>query len=138
MGKRVELKMFGEGTELDRGLIEKISDPLTHLVRNAIDHGLETPEARLAAGKPAVGTVSLRASQRGGNIIIEVSDDGRGLDRERIIARARQRGIAIAHDLPDAEVFQLIFEAGFSTAERSPTSPAAGSAWTWSSATSRP
>ncbi|HZN47224.1 MAG TPA: chemotaxis protein CheA, partial [Ramlibacter sp.] len=118
LGKKVELKMAGEGTELDRGLIEKISDPLTHLVRNAIDHGLETPEARLAAGKPAVGTVTLRASQRGGNIIIEVSDDGRGLDRERIIARARQRGKAIADDLPDAEVFQLIFEAGFSTAEK--------------------
>ena len=118
LGKRVELKTFGEGTELDRGLIEKISDPLTHLVRNAIDHGLETPEARLAAGKPHVGTVTLRASQRGGNIIIEVSDDGRGLDRERIMARARQRGMAIADDMPDAEVFQLIFEAGFSTAEK--------------------
>ena len=118
LGKRVELKTFGEGTELDRGLIEKISDPLTHLVRNAIDHGLETPEARLAAGKPPVGTVTLRASQRGGNIIIEVSDDGRGLDRERIMARARQRGMAIADDMPDAEVFQLIFEAGFSTAEK--------------------
>ena len=118
LGKKVELKTSGEGTELDRGLIEKISDPLTHLVRNAIDHGLETPEARLAAGKPAVGTVSLRASQRGGNIIIEVSDDGRGLDRERIIARARQRGMAISADAPDSEVFQLIFEAGFSTAEK--------------------
>jgi two-component system chemotaxis sensor kinase CheA len=118
LGKKVELKMAGEGTELDRGLIEKISDPLTHLVRNAIDHGLETPQARLAAGKPAVGTVTLRASQRGGNIIIEVGDDGRGLDRERIVARARQRGKAIADDLPDAELFQLIFEAGFSTAEK--------------------
>jgi two-component system, chemotaxis family, sensor kinase CheA len=118
LGKRVDLKMFGEGTELDRGLIEKISDPLMHLVRNAIDHGLETPEARVAAGKPATGTVTLRASQRGGNIIIEVSDDGRGLDRERILARARQRGMAIDADAPDAEVFQLIFEAGFSTAEK--------------------
>ncbi len=118
LGKKVELKMSGESTELDRGLIEKISDPLTHLVRNAIDHGLETPEARVAAGKPAVGTVSLRASQRGGNIIIEVSDDGRGLDRERILARALQRGVAISPDAPDADVFQLIFEAGFSTAEK--------------------
>jgi two-component system, chemotaxis family, sensor kinase CheA len=118
LGKRVDLKMFGEGTELDRGLIEKISDPLMHLVRNAIDHGLETPEARVAAGKPATGTVTLRASQRGGNIIIEVIDDGRGLDRERILARARQRGMAIGADAPDAEVFQLIFEAGFSTAEK--------------------
>jgi two-component system, chemotaxis family, sensor kinase CheA len=118
LGKRVELKTLGEGTELDRGLIEKISDPLMHLVRNAIDHGLEAPEVRVATGKPAAGTVTLRASQRGGNIIIEVSDDGRGLDRERIIARARQRGMPIASDAPDAEVFQLIFEAGFSTAEK--------------------
>jgi two-component system chemotaxis sensor kinase CheA len=116
LGKKVELKMSGEGTELDRGLIEKISDPLTHLVRNAIDHGLETPQARIAAGKTPVGTVTLRASQRGGNILIEVSDDGRGLDRERILANAQRRGIAIAPDAPDAEVFQLIFEAGFSTA----------------------
>jgi len=118
LGKRVELKVSGEGTELDRGLIEKISDPLTHLVRNAIDHGLERPDARVAAGKPAVGTVTLRASQRGGNIVIEVSDDGRGLDRERILARAIERGVPIAPDAPDAEVFNLIFEAGFSTAER--------------------
>lgn len=117
LGKRVELKLAGEGTELDRGLIEKIVDPLTHLVRNAIDHGLETPDVRLAAGKPPVGTIALRASQRGGNIVIEVSDDGRGLDRARILARARERGMAIAPDAPDAEVWQLIFEAGFSTAE---------------------
>jgi two-component system, chemotaxis family, sensor kinase CheA len=116
LGKSVQLKISGEGTELDRGLIEKISDPLTHLVRNAIDHGLETPQERTAAGKPAVGTVSLRASQRGGNIVIEVSDDGRGLDRERILERAAQRGIRIAPDAPDAEVWQLVFEAGFSTA----------------------
>lgn len=118
LGKKVELKMSGEGTELDRGLIEKISDPLTHLVRNAIDHGLETPDVRAAAGKPPVGTVLLRASQRGGNIIIEVSDDGRGLDRERILKRAAERGMAISADASDAEVFQLIFEAGFSTAEK--------------------
>ncbi|RYY64967.1 MAG: chemotaxis protein CheA, partial [Comamonadaceae bacterium] len=118
LGKRVELKMSGEGTELDRGLIEKISDPLTHLVRNAIDHGLEGPEARLAAGKPAVGTVTLRASQRGGHIVIEVSDDGRGLDRDRILARARERGVLLPPDAPDTDVWQLIFDAGFSTAEQ--------------------
>jgi two-component system chemotaxis sensor kinase CheA len=118
LGKKVELKLSGETTELDRGLIEKISDPLTHLVRNAIDHGLEPPDVRIAAGKPSVGTVSLRASQRGGNIVIEVRDDGRGLDRERILARARQRGIAISPEAPDSEVWQLIFEAGFSTAEK--------------------
>lgn len=116
LDKRVELKISGEGTELDRGLIEKISDPLMHLVRNAIDHGLETPQERVAAGKPPVGTVSLRASQRGGNIVIEVSDDGRGLDRERILARAAQRGMRVAQDAPESEVWQLVFEAGFSTA----------------------
>lgn len=118
LNKRVELKMSGEGTELDRGLIEKISDPLTHLVRNAIDHGLETPRERLDAGKPAAGTISLRASQRGGSILIEVTDDGRGLPRERILAAARRRGTVIADDAPDNEVWQLIFEAGFSTAEQ--------------------
>lgn len=118
LGKKVELKMFGEGTELDRGLIEKISDPLTHLVRNAIDHGLEPPDVRVAAGKSPVGTVTLRASQRGGNIVIEVSDDGRGLDRERILAAARRRGIAVPADASDDQVWQIVFEAGFSTAEK--------------------
>ncbi len=118
LGKRVELQMSGESTELDRGLIEKISDPLTHLVRNAVDHGLETPEARVAAGKPPVGVINLRASQRGGNILIEVSDDGRGLDVARIRARAAERGIAVAVDAPDEDVWPLIFDAGFSTAEQ--------------------
>jgi two-component system chemotaxis sensor kinase CheA len=99
-------------------MIEKISDPLTHLVRNAIDHGIETPEVRQAAGKPATGTLRLKASQRGGNVVIEVSDDGRGLDRDRIIAKARQRGIAISPDASDNEVWQVIFEPGFSTAEK--------------------
>ena len=117
MGKRVEVRMSGESTELDRGLIEKISDPLTHLVRNAVDHGLEAPEARIAAGKPPVGVINLRASQRGGNIVIEVSDDGRGLDVGRIRARAAERAIVIAPDAPDEDVWALIFEAGFSTAE---------------------
>lgn len=118
LGKRVELKVSGETTELDRGLIEKISDPLTHLVRNAIDHGLERPEVRTAAGKPAMGAITLRASQRGGNIVIEVSDDGRGLDRQKILARAAQRGTVVSPDAPDSEVWQLIFEAGFSTADQ--------------------
>ena len=117
LGKKVELKMFGETTELDRGLIEKISDPLTHLVRNAIDHGLEAPDVRLAAGKPAAGTVTLKASQRGGNIVIEVSDDGRGMSRDRILEAARRRGMPIAPDAPDHEVWQVVFEPGFSTAE---------------------
>jgi two-component system chemotaxis sensor kinase CheA len=118
LSKDVEIKLSGESTELDRGMIEKITDPLTHLVRNAIDHGLEGPEARLAAGKSRTGTVSLTAGQRGGSIVIEVRDDGRGLDRARILARAAQRGVAISPDAPDREVWQLIFEPGFSTAER--------------------
>lgn len=118
LGKRVELKFSGEATELDRGLIEKISDPLTHLVRNAIDHGLETPDVREEGGKPPVGTLRLAATQRSGSIVIQVSDDGRGLDRRKILARAAERGMAIASDVSDEEVWQLIFEAGFSTAEQ--------------------
>jgi two-component system, chemotaxis family, sensor kinase CheA len=118
LGKRAELKLSGEATELDRGLIEQVSDPLTHLVRNAIDHGLEPPDARVACGKPPVGTVTLRASQRGGHVVIEVADDGRGLDRERILECAVRRGMPIAPDAPDADVFQLVFEAGFSTVEQ--------------------
>jgi two-component system chemotaxis sensor kinase CheA len=117
LGKQVELKFEGETTELDRGLIEKISDPLTHLVRNAVDHGLETPDIRIAEGKHATGQLRLAARQRGGNIVIEVSDDGRGLDRERILERAAERGLPVAPHAPDEEVWQLIFEPGFSTAE---------------------
>ena len=117
LGKEVELRVSGETTELDRGLIEKIIDPLTHLVRNAVDHGLETADERIAAGKPRRGVISLAATQRGGKVVIEVSDDGRGLDRERIIAHAAQRGIKVAPESSEQEVWQLIFEPGFSTAE---------------------
>ena len=117
LGKRVELQFEGETTEVDRGLIEKVSDPLTHLVRNAIDHGLETPEVREAAGKPAAGSLRLQARQRGGTIVIEVSDDGCGLNRERILAQAARCGIAIAPDAPDAQVWELVFAPGLSTAE---------------------
>jgi len=117
LGKQVALATVGETTELDRGLIEKILDPLTHLVRNAVDHGLEAPDARVAAGKDPVGTVTLAASQRGGKVVIEVSDDGRGLDRALILALAAERGRALPPDAPDAEVWQLLFEAGFSTAQ---------------------
>lgn len=117
LGKQVELKTVGEGTELDKGLIEKLSDPLTHLVRNSLDHGIETPEVREAAGKPAKGTVTLRASHQGGNIVIEVIDDGAGMNRERILAKAKERGIPIADTAPDQEVWQLIFAPGFSTAD---------------------
>ncbi len=117
LNKHVELKTIGEGTELDRGLIEKIADPLTHLVRNSLDHGIESPEKRVAAGKPAKGTITLQASHQGGNIVIEVSDDGAGLNRERILAKAKERGLPVKDDISDQEVWLLIFEAGFSTAE---------------------
>lgn len=116
LGKEIELKTEGETTELDKGVIEKIADPLTHLVRNSVDHGIETAEIRVAAGKPAKGTVTLRAYHQGGNIIIEVVDDGAGLNREKILAKARERGMSVSDNMPDQEVWQLIFEAGFSTA----------------------
>lgn len=116
-GKQVELKMLGENTELDKGLIERLSDPLTHLVRNSLDHGIETTEQRIAAGKPGKGTLSLNAFHQGGNIIIEVVDDGAGLNRERILAKAIQQGIAVNPDAPDHEIWPLIFAPGFSTAE---------------------
>uniref|UniRef100_C6E423 Chemotaxis protein CheA n=1 Tax=Geobacter sp. (strain M21) TaxID=443144 RepID=C6E423_GEOSM len=117
LGKQVEFRTTGEGTELDRGLIEKIADPLTHLVRNALDHGLETPQARLANGKEPTGTLQLRASQVGGRIVIDVIDDGAGLNRGRILAKAQERGIACSDSMTDDEVWQLIFAPGFSTAE---------------------
>jgi two-component system chemotaxis sensor kinase CheA len=117
LGKQVELKTVGEGTELDKGLIEKIADPLTHLVRNSLDHGIESAEKRIAAGKPAKGTITLQASHQGGNVVIEVSDDGAGLNRGKILSKARERGLPVRDDMSDQEVWMLIFEAGFSTAE---------------------
>ncbi len=117
LGKQVELKTLGEGTELDKGLIEKIADPLTHLVRNSLDHGIESPEKRIAKGKPAKGTITLKASHQGGSIVIDVSDDGGGLNRAKILAKAKERGMAVREDITDAEVWMLIFEAGFSTAD---------------------
>ncbi|MEI8031135.1 MAG: chemotaxis protein CheW [Comamonadaceae bacterium] len=117
LDKQVELKTVGEGTELDKGLIEKIADPLNHLVRNSLDHGVELPAKRLAAGKPAMGTITLRAFHQGGNIVIEVADDGAGLNRAKILAKARERGLAAPDTMSDQEVWALIFEAGFSTAE---------------------
>jgi two-component system, chemotaxis family, sensor kinase CheA len=118
LNKQVELRMIGEHTELDKGFIEKLSDPMTHLVRNSLDHGLETPEVRLAKGKPAQGHLTLKAFHQGGNIVIEVSDDGAGLNRERILAKAKERGFNVSDSMPDSEVWMLIFEAGFSTAEQ--------------------
>jgi two-component system chemotaxis sensor kinase CheA len=118
LGKEIELKMVGEATELDKGLIEKIIDPLTHLVRNSADHGIETPSKRLAAGKQASGTITLSAAHQGGSILIEVRDDGQGLRRDRIMAKARERGLAVRDDMTDAEVWALIWEPGFSTADQ--------------------
>ncbi len=117
LGKEIELKTVGEATELDKGLIEKIIDPLTHLVRNSADHGIEAPGARIAAGKAAYGTITLSAAHQGGSILIEVRDDGAGLRRERILGKARERGLAVRDDMTDQEVWALIWEPGFSTAD---------------------
>ena len=118
LGKQVELKTSGETTELDKGLIERIADPLTHLIRNSLDHGIELPETRVAAGKNPIGTITLKAYHQGGNVVIEVGDDGAGLPRNKILAKARERGLPVSDQMTDAEVFSLIFEAGFSTADQ--------------------
>ncbi|TBR08353.1 MAG: chemotaxis protein CheA [Lysobacter sp.] len=117
LGKKVRLKTSGEATELDKGVIEKIVDPLVHLIRNSIDHGLEMAEERRAAGKDETGTITLSAVHQGGHIVIEVSDDGRGLDRERILRKAIERGLPLSENPTDAQVWELIFHPGFSTAE---------------------
>ena len=117
LGKKVELVTQGEATELDKGLVEKITDPLTHLVRNSCDHGVEMPADRLAKGKPEVGTITLAASHQGGSIVIEVRDDGRGLNREKLLKKAREKGIDAPDSMTDSEVWGLIFAPGFSTAE---------------------
>jgi two-component system chemotaxis sensor kinase CheA len=118
LGKKVELKLTGENTELDKTVLEKIGDPLVHLVRNALDHGLEAPAQRLAAGKSDTGTLELNAFHEGGSIIIEVKDDGAGLNKERILAKARERGLVDSDaNLSDDAIYNLIFVAGFSTAE---------------------
>lgn len=117
LGKQVDLKIAGEGTELDKGLIEKITDPLTHLIRNSLDHGIETPEKRKTLGKPERGTIILRASHQGGSVVIEVMDDGAGLNRDKILVRAQSRGLPVSENMTDQAVWMLIFEAGFSTAD---------------------
>jgi two-component system chemotaxis sensor kinase CheA len=117
LGKKVDFVTHGEATELDKGLVEKITDPLTHLVRNSCDHGIESPAERLAKGKPEQGTITLSASHQGGSIVIEVRDDGKGLSRDKLLKKARERGIHAPDTLTDPEVWGLIFEAGFSTAE---------------------
>jgi len=117
VGKEVRLVMEGEGTEVDKTVIEKLTDPLTHMIRNAIDHGLETPEERVAAGKPAEGTVRLSALHRSGRIVIEIADDGKGINRERVRAKAVEKGLIAADaTLSDEEIDNLVFAPGFSTA----------------------
>jgi len=117
LDKKVELVQVGEATELDKGLVEKITDPLTHLVRNSCDHGIEMPAERAAKGKPETGTISLIASHQGGSIVIEVRDDGKGLNRNKLLAKARERGLDVSDTLSDSEVYGLIFAPGFSTAD---------------------
>jgi two-component system chemotaxis sensor kinase CheA len=117
--KKVHLVTSGEDTELDRGVVEELNDPLLHMIRNSMDHGIETAEKREASGKSGQGTLNLRAYHQGGNIVVEVEDDGAGLSRERILKKAIERGLASADDqLSDEEVFKFIFAAGFSTAEK--------------------
>ncbi|CAN5286399.1 chemotaxis protein CheA [soil metagenome] len=117
LGKKVEFVTQGESTELDKGLVEKITDPLTHLIRNSCDHGIEMPADRLAKGKPEHGTITLAASHQGGSILIEVRDDGKGLSREKLIKKARERGIDAPDSMSDADCWSLIFAPGFSTAD---------------------
>mgnify|MGYP003583286470 CR=1 FL=1 len=118
MGKQIRLTTKGQATELDKSLIERIIDPLTHLVRNSIDHGIESPEKRIASGKDPEGRLSLSAQHSGGQIVIEVADDGAGLNRERILKKAIASGMAVSESTPDDELWQLIFAPGFSTAEK--------------------
>lgn len=118
LDKDVELITVGRSTELDKSLTERIIDPLTHMVRNSLDHGIETPDAREAAGKPRTGVLTLSAEHQGGNIVIEVSDDGAGLNREKILEKAMERGLPVSTSMPDEEVWQMIFAPGFSTADK--------------------
>ncbi|MDH5395732.1 MAG: chemotaxis protein CheA, partial [Gammaproteobacteria bacterium] len=118
LGKNIELKLSGESTELDKTVMEKIGDPLVHLVRNSLDHGIESPEKRRAAGKSEVGMIHLNAYHEGGNIIIEITDDGAGLNLEKILAKAKSSGIVSDNDnLTDEDIADLIFRPGFSTAD---------------------
>ncbi|KER01652.1 chemotaxis protein CheA [Photorhabdus temperata] len=117
LNKKVDLTLVGSSTELDKSLIERIIDPLTHLVRNSLDHGIEEPEVRLASGKPETGNLTLSAEHQGGNICIEVVDDGAGLNREKILAKAISQGLSVSENMSNEEVAMLIFAPGFSTAE---------------------
>ncbi|SES00789.1 CheA signal transduction histidine kinase [Vreelandella subterranea] len=116
LGKEIELVTEGKSTELDKSLVERITDPLTHLVRNSLDHGIEMPDVRESIGKPRTGKLTLAARHQGGNILIEVRDDGAGLDRDRLLAKARENGLNVSDTMSDEDVYQLIFAPGFSTA----------------------
>jgi two-component system chemotaxis sensor kinase CheA len=119
LGKQVELKLSGEQTELDKTVLEKIGDPLVHLVRNALDHGIEFPEVRKAAGKPETGVVHLNAYHLGGNVVIEISDDGKGLDKDKILSKAREKGLVGPDEqVPEERIYDFLFQPGFSTAEQ--------------------
>jgi two-component system chemotaxis sensor kinase CheA len=118
LGKQVELKLSGQTTEVDKTVLEKLGDPLTHLVRNSLDHGIEKPEVRRSRGKPETGTLSIRAFHRGGDIVVELEDDGGGLDLQKILSRARERGLVGPDEtLTDDAIRELIFAPGFSTAD---------------------
>ena len=119
LGKQVELKVNGQGTEIDKTVVEKLGDPLVHLVRNSLDHGLENPEARRGAGKPEIGVIELSAYHHGGDVVVEVKDDGRGIDRERVLQKARAQGLLGAEEVPSDEALRdFIFAPGFSTASK--------------------
>jgi two-component system chemotaxis sensor kinase CheA len=117
LNKKVEFVTIGATTELDKGLIERIVDPLTHLVRNSVDHGIELSAARKAAGKSETGVLTISAAHKGGSIVIEVTDDGAGLNRAKLLAKAAKNGLSVSESMTDSEVFNLIFAPGFSTAE---------------------
>ena len=136
--KKVNFITSGEDTELDRGVVEELNDPLLHMIRNSVDHGIESPEKRAAAGKPASGTLNLRAYHQGGNIVVEVEDDGAGLNRERILKKAIERGLIAARRATDGRGdFSISFSPpAFPRRKKSPTFPAAAWAWTWCAATS--
>jgi two-component system chemotaxis sensor kinase CheA len=119
LGKPIAIHLVGAGTELDKAVAERLGDPLLHLVRNALDHGIEDAAGRAAAGKPATATLTIAAERHDGRVVVSVADDGRGLDRARILARARERGLSVPHDqTPDGAVWELLCQSGFSTAEK--------------------
>lgn len=119
LGKKIELKLVGEATEVDKTVIEKIGDPMVHLVRNSLDHGIEMPQDRVAAGKPETGTIELNAFHQGGNIVIEIKDDGRGMDKHKLLNKAIEKDLVSEDDiLSDKQIYELIFMPGFSTAEK--------------------